>query len=127
MRRQMRAARPSTEDRAMNYLRTTILLAGLTALFMGVGYLIGGSGGAVIALLVAAAMNLFSYWNADKMVLSMHGAHEVDERTAPELVRLVRRARAPRRPADAARLPHGQSAAQCLRHRAQSASTPRSR
>jgi heat shock protein HtpX len=89
MRRQMRAARPATEDRAMNYLRTTILLAGLTALFMGVGYLIGGSGGAVIALVIAAAMNLVSYWNADKIVLSMHGAHEVDERSAPDLVRLV--------------------------------------
>jgi Zn-dependent protease with chaperone function len=74
----------------MNYLRTAILLAGLTALFMGVGYLIGGEGGAIIALLVAAAMNLMTYWNADKVVLSMHGAHEVDERTAPDLVRLMR-------------------------------------
>jgi heat shock protein HtpX len=73
----------------MNYLRTTILLAGLTALFMGVGYLIGGSGGAVIALAIAAIMNLASYWNADKLVLAMHDAHEVDERTAPDLVRLV--------------------------------------
>jgi heat shock protein HtpX len=73
----------------MNYLRTTILLAALTALFMGVGYLIGGAGGAVIALLVAAAMNLASYWNADKLVLSMHDAHEVDARTAPDLVHLV--------------------------------------
>ena len=74
----------------MNYLRTAILLAGLTALFMGVGYLIGGQSGAMIALLVAAAMNLLSYWNADKLVLSMHGAHEVDEHSAPDLVRLVR-------------------------------------
>jgi heat shock protein HtpX len=74
----------------MNYLRTAILLAGLTALFMGVGYLIGGPNGAMIAFLVAAAMNFISYWNADKLVLSMHGAHEVDERTAPDLVRLVR-------------------------------------
>jgi heat shock protein HtpX len=74
----------------MNYVRTAMLLAGLTALFMGVGYLIGGQGGAMIALLVAAGMNLFTYWNADKLVLSMHGAHEVDERTAPDLVRLVR-------------------------------------
>jgi heat shock protein HtpX len=74
----------------MNYLRTAILLAGLTALFMGVGYLIGGQSGALIAFFVAAAMNLFSYWNSDKMVLSMHGAHEVDERSAPELVGLVR-------------------------------------
>ena len=54
----------------MNYLRTAVLLAGLTALFMGVGYLIGGQSGAVIALLVAAAMNLASYWNADKLVLA---------------------------------------------------------
>ena len=44
----------------------------------------------MIALLVAGGMNLFAYWNADKAVLSMHGAHEVDERTAPELVQLVR-------------------------------------
>jgi heat shock protein HtpX len=73
----------------MNYLKTAILLAGLTALFMGVGYLIGGTSGAMIAFVVAAAMNLFSYWNADKLVLSMHGAHEVDERTAPEFVALV--------------------------------------
>lgn len=74
----------------MNYLKTAILLAGLTALFMGVGYLIGGANGAMIAFVVAAAMNLFSYWNADKLVLSMHSAHEVDERTAPEFVGLVR-------------------------------------
>jgi heat shock protein HtpX len=74
----------------MNYLRTAILLAGLTALFMAVGYLIGGQGGMLIALLIAAAMNLFSYWNADKLVLSMHGAHEVDERTAPDLYAIVR-------------------------------------
>jgi heat shock protein HtpX len=66
-----------------------MLLAGLTALFMGVGYLIGGQAGALIALMVAAAMNLFSYWNADKLVLSMHGAQEVDAHTAPDLVHLV--------------------------------------
>jgi heat shock protein HtpX len=73
----------------MSYLRTAILLAGLTALFMGVGYLLGGWSGAVIALLIAAAMNLFTYWNADRLVLSMHGAQEVDERTAPEFVHVV--------------------------------------
>jgi heat shock protein HtpX len=73
----------------MNYFRTAILLAGLTALFMGVGFLIGGQTGAMIALLMAAAMNLFSYWNSDKLVLSMHGAQEVDARTAPDLVNLV--------------------------------------
>ena len=74
----------------MNYVRTAILLAGLTALFMGVGFLIGGEGGALIALVVAAGMNVFAYWNSDKMVLSMHGAQEVDERVAPDLFNIVR-------------------------------------
>ena len=73
----------------MNYLRTAILLAGLTVLFMGVGYLIGGSNGAIIALAIAAATNFFAYWNSDRMVLSTHGAHEVDPHSAPELVELV--------------------------------------
>ena len=67
----------------MSYLRTAILLAGLTALFMGVGYLIGGPNGALVAFFIAAAMNFLSYWNADRLVLSMHGAQEVDEHTAP--------------------------------------------
>ena len=73
----------------MNTLRTTMLLAALTALFMGLGYTIGGSGGALIALLVAAGMNLFTYWNADKIVLRMHDAREVDARAAPELYAIV--------------------------------------
>ncbi len=73
----------------MNYFRTAMLLAGLTALFMGVGYLIGGAGGAMVALLIAAATNLFAYWNSDRAVLSMYGAHEVDHASAPELVGLV--------------------------------------
>jgi heat shock protein HtpX len=72
-----------------SYLRTAILLAGLTALFMGVGYLIGGAGGMVIALGVAIAMNAFSYWNSDKIVLRMYGAREIDARTAPELYQMV--------------------------------------
>jgi heat shock protein HtpX len=76
-------------ETAMNYLRTAMLLAALTALFMGVGYLIGGAGGAMIALLIAAATNLFAYWSSDRMVLSMYGAHEVDRTSAPELVGLV--------------------------------------
>jgi heat shock protein HtpX len=75
----------------MSYFRTAILLAALTALFMGIGYLIGGQGGMLLALLVAGAMNLFAYWNSDKMVLRMYGAHEVDERSAPELSALVKR------------------------------------
>ncbi|MBN8986940.1 MAG: zinc metalloprotease HtpX [Rhizobiales bacterium] len=73
----------------MSYFKTAILLAGLTGLFMGVGYLFGGAGGAMIALVIAAATNLFAYWNSDRMVLSMYGAHEVDQRTAPDLYNLV--------------------------------------
>jgi heat shock protein HtpX len=73
----------------MNYFKTAMLLAGLTALFMGVGYLIGGGSGAILALVVAAGMNIFTYWNSDKMVLSMAGAQQVDARTAPDLYNLV--------------------------------------
>jgi heat shock protein HtpX len=73
----------------MNMMKTAMLLAVLTALFMGIGYLIGGSGGAFIAFLFAAGMNLFSYWNADKLVLRMHRAQEVDAATATELHALV--------------------------------------
>jgi heat shock protein HtpX len=73
----------------MNSLKTLMLLSGLTALFMGLGYLIGGSGGAVIALLFAAGMNLFTFWNADKIVLRMHNAKEVDGRSAPQFVGIV--------------------------------------
>ncbi|MDN2568448.1 zinc metalloprotease HtpX, partial [Aquibium sp. A9E412] len=74
----------------MNLVRTAMLLAFMTALFMGVGYLIGGTGGMTIAFVVAAGMNLFSYWNADKMVLRMHRAREVDARSAPEFHGMVR-------------------------------------
>jgi heat shock protein HtpX len=73
----------------MNHLRTYMLLAGLTALFMGVGALIGGASGALIALVIAGAMNLFAYWNSDRMVLSTYGAQEVDAHAAPDLHRLV--------------------------------------
>jgi heat shock protein HtpX len=72
-----------------NTLRTAILLAALTALFMVVGYFIGGQAGMLIALLVAIGTNFFAYWNADRMVLSMQNAHEVDPRQMPELHRLV--------------------------------------
>lgn len=73
----------------MNYFRTALLLAGLTALFMGVGFMLGGTSGMLVAFAVAVAMNLFSYWNSDKMVLSMHHAREVDMSTAPEFVGMV--------------------------------------
>ncbi len=65
-------------------------MAGLTALFATLGLLLGGEAGAILALAVAAAMNLWTWWNSDRMVLSMHGAREVDRRTAPELVDMVR-------------------------------------
>ena len=75
----------------MNILRTGVLLAVMTALFMGVGFLLGGQSGMMIAFLIAAAMNFFNYWKSDKMVLRMHNAREVDERNAPEFYELVRR------------------------------------
>jgi len=74
----------------MNYLRTAVLLAGMTALFIGIGFMLGGETGMVIAFLVALGMNLFAYWNSDRMVLSMYGAREVDERDAPAYVGIVR-------------------------------------
>ena len=74
----------------MNTIKTGILLATMTALFMGLGYLIGGAGGAMIAFVIAGGMNLFAFWQSDKMVLRMHGAQQVDESTAPQYVRLVR-------------------------------------
>lgn len=73
----------------MNYFKTGLLLAAMTALFGAVGFLIGGESGMLIALAVAAAMNLFAYWNSDRMVLSMYGAREVDAQTAPEFYGLV--------------------------------------
>lgn len=69
----------------MNHLKTFALLAVMTALFMGIGYLIGGASGMAIALAVAAGMNVFSYWNADKIVLKMYRAQPVDE-THPNAV-----------------------------------------
>jgi len=74
----------------MNTLRTGLLMAGLTGLFLAVGFLIGGGPGMMIAFLFAAGTNLFAYWNSDKMLLSMYGAREVDESSAPDVVHLVR-------------------------------------
>jgi len=73
----------------MNYLRTALLLAALTGFFLVVGYLLGGRGGLMIALVMALGMNLFAYWNSDKMVLRMSGAREVGPREAPELFGIV--------------------------------------
>lgn len=73
----------------MGMLRTSLLLAGLTALFLAVGWMIGGQAGMLIALVFAVGTNVFAYWNSDKMVLRMYNAHEVDARSAPELYGLV--------------------------------------
>lgn len=73
----------------MNYARTALLLAAMTGLFLVVGYLIGGTGGAMIAFIAALAMNGWSYWNSDKAVLRMQGARPVTRNEAPKLVDMV--------------------------------------
>ena len=73
----------------MNYFKTAMLLAGMTALFMAIGFMLGGGTGMLIALVVAAGMNLFSYWNSDRMLLGMYAAQEVDARSAPELYQMT--------------------------------------
>ncbi|ACI99733.1 zinc metalloprotease HtpX [Rhodospirillum centenum] len=72
------------------YFRTAILLAGLTGLFLAVGYMIGGQGGMMIALLIGLGTNLFAYWNSDKVVLRMYNARQVDERSAPQFYGMIR-------------------------------------
>ncbi len=73
----------------MSTFKTFLLLAVMTALFMGIGWLLGGQQGAIIAFAIAAAMNLFAWWGSDKMVLRMHKARPVTASEAPELVAMV--------------------------------------
>jgi heat shock protein HtpX len=73
-----------------NLMKTAILMAAITALFMALGSLIGGRQGMMIALVVALGMNFFSYWFSDKLVLRMYAAREVDESSAPQFYRMVR-------------------------------------
>lgn len=73
----------------MNTMRTGLLMAAMMGLFLAVGYVLGREQGMLLAFVIAAGMNLFAYWNADKMVLHMHGARPVDRATAPEFYRLV--------------------------------------
>lgn len=75
----------------MGYARTAILLAALTALFLVAGYMLGGRVGILIAAVFAIGTNAYAYWNSDKAVLRMHGAREVDDRSAPQLYRMVER------------------------------------
>lgn len=72
-----------------NWLKTGILMAGIMALFGVVGATLGGSQGMLWALIFGGAMNLFAYWNSDKLVLRMYNAQEVDASTAPQLYRIV--------------------------------------
>lgn len=72
-----------------NIAKTGILMAAITALFMGLGALIGGRSGMMIALAVAVGMNFFSYWFSDKLVLKMYNAQQVDAATAPQLYSMI--------------------------------------
>ncbi len=72
-----------------NILKTAVLMAAITALFMAIGAMIGGRTGMMVALLVAVGMNFFSYWFSDTMVLKMYNAREVDASTAPRFYGMV--------------------------------------
>ncbi|NBD21151.1 zinc metalloprotease HtpX [Aquabacterium fontiphilum] len=73
-----------------NMMKTAILMAAITALFMALGQMIGGQSGMMLALVVALGMNFFSYWFSDKMVLKMYNAREVDATTAPRFYAMVK-------------------------------------
>lgn len=74
----------------MNYFKTTVLLAALTAILVFFGSAFGGRNGAITALIFAGVMNFVSYWFSDKIVLMMYRAKKADEATAPELHAIVR-------------------------------------
>jgi heat shock protein HtpX len=73
----------------MNMAKTALLMAGMTGLFLAIGYLVGGQAGMALAFIFAAGTNLFAYWNSDKMVLRMHGAREVSRGEATALFEIV--------------------------------------
>ncbi|MDY0004633.1 MAG: zinc metalloprotease HtpX [Polyangia bacterium] len=91
IRKQDAPLRTSLGLTAWNYTKTTLLLAGLTALFGAIGYAIGGPGWAVGALVIAGLMNFGAYWFSDKMVLRMHHAEPVSRADSPRLFSLVER------------------------------------
>jgi heat shock protein HtpX len=72
-----------------NLMKTAVLMAAITALFMAIGSVLGGRSGMTLALLIALGMNFFSYWFSDKMVLRMYNAREVDASSAPQFFALV--------------------------------------
>jgi len=73
-----------------NWFKTTVLMAGIVVLFGMVGAMLGGAGGMLIALAIAAAMNVYAYWFSDTAVLKMYNAQQVDENSAPQFYRMVR-------------------------------------
>lgn len=73
-----------------NWLKTTVLMAAIVALFGVIGAMIGGKGGMLLALLFGGGMNLFAYWFSDQMVLRMYNAQEVDAASSPYLYNIVR-------------------------------------
>ncbi len=73
-----------------NLMKTAVLMAAITALFMAIGSLLGGQQGMMLALIVALGMNFFSYWFSDQLVLKMYNAQEVDESSAPQFYRMIR-------------------------------------
>ena len=85
-----RPCRLEFRNTMFNLLKTAVLMAAITALFMAIGALLGGRTGMMLALAVAVAMNFFSYWFSDKLVLRMYNAQEVDESSAPQFYRMVR-------------------------------------
>src|SRR6187551_1492476 len=74
----------------MNFLKTTVLMAALTGLFVAIGGLLGGPQGLVIAFIFAGVMNFVAYWFSDKFALKMAGAHEIQETDDPRLFAMVR-------------------------------------
>lgn len=72
-----------------NLLKTAVLMAAITALFMAIGSLMGGRQGMMLALIVALGMNFFSYWFSDALVLKMYNAQQVDETSAPQFYRMI--------------------------------------
>ncbi|MFB0937217.1 MAG: zinc metalloprotease HtpX [Propionivibrio sp.] len=73
-----------------NWLKTTVLMAAIVALFGVIGAYLGGANGMIMALIFGGAMNFFAYWFSDKMVLRMYNAREVDEASAPQFYAMVR-------------------------------------
>lgn len=72
-----------------NWIKTSILMAGIVVLFATVGMLLGGQKGMLIALLFAGGMNIYAYWFSDKMVLKMYNAQEVDAQSAPDFYAMI--------------------------------------